>query len=327
MIVGLNQSNTNSRSSIHFNRKEKLIEVFVFLFLIVPSMVLSVFVIKPGALSFVLVSSATILRDLALVSLILFFLWHNKEHVIDIGWTLKNGWKEVGLGVGLFIPLFFGSSFLESALQAAGLSVPSTPLPALGGEKGVTEFPRIEYAGADGKMLTASQAQASGAIAGSKLQVEYENGTQVYVNRGVQGNWTVPDAAGQTVELPPSGWLVYNTKNNFREISASIAGRRIDYVNAPEFEFLDGRGEWTEMGRLGASGSVARRQRPGGEIELIDIYGNTRIGFQESGRGTVAAFDGGGKALGKVELRAPRAGWYEFTPLEQGRSYVFTPER
>ena len=87
-----------------------------------------------------LVSSATILRDLALVSLVLFFLWHNKEHVIDIGWTLKNGWKEVGLGIGLFIPLFFGATVLESALQAAGFSVPPTPLPALVGEKGLTEF-------------------------------------------------------------------------------------------------------------------------------------------------------------------------------------------
>ena len=103
-------------------------------------MALSFFVTKPGAFSFVLVSSATILRDLALVSLILYFLRHNKEHVIDIGWNFKNGSKEVGLGIGLFIPLFFGASVLESALQSAGLSVPSTPLPALVGEKGVTEF-------------------------------------------------------------------------------------------------------------------------------------------------------------------------------------------
>jgi uncharacterized protein len=140
MAAGLNQSDTTLGSSIHIGRKEKLIELFVFLFLIVPSMVLSFFVIKPGALSFVLVSSATILRDLALVSLVLFFLWHNKERVIDIGWTLKKGWKEVALGIGLFIPLFLGASVLERALQSAGLSAPSTPLPALVGEKGATEF-------------------------------------------------------------------------------------------------------------------------------------------------------------------------------------------
>lgn len=186
---------------------------------------------------------------------------------------------------------------------------------------------RIEYAAPDGSMETTEQALASGAITGSRLHVEYENGTQVYVNRGAQGNWNVPDAGGQSVELPPSGWLVYNAKNRFAEISANAGGRRIDYVDSPEFEFLDGRGEWTERGRLGASGSVARRETAGGEIELIDIYGNTRIGFQESRGGRMAAFDGAGKALGNVALREPRAGWHEFAPVEHGRRYVFTPER
>jgi hypothetical protein len=184
---------------------------------------------------------------------------------------------------------------------------------------------RIEYADAGGAMLTASQAHSTGAIAASRLHVEYENGTHVYVNRGAQGDWTVPDAGGQKVELPPSGWLAYNQKNDFHEISAKVAGRRIDYVNAREFEFLDGRGEWTEMGRLAAAGSVARRQQPGGEVEFIDIYGNSRIGFQESRSGALAAFSGDGRALGQVELRSPRAGWYEFTPLDQGRTYVFSP--
>jgi hypothetical protein len=51
------------------------LEVFVFLFLIVPSMVLSFFAVKKGDMSFGLVSVATILRDLSLVSLILFFSW------------------------------------------------------------------------------------------------------------------------------------------------------------------------------------------------------------------------------------------------------------
>src|ERR1019366_2751724 len=52
---------------------------------------------------------------------------------------------------------------------------------------------RIEYADAGGAMLTASQAHSTGAIAASRLHVEYENGTHVYVNRGAQGDWTVPD--------------------------------------------------------------------------------------------------------------------------------------
>jgi len=60
-------------------RKKAILEVLVFLFLIVPSTVLSFFVTRQGKLNFVFVSVSTILRDVALVGLILFFLWRNGE--------------------------------------------------------------------------------------------------------------------------------------------------------------------------------------------------------------------------------------------------------
>ena len=56
-------------------RGEQRVELVVFLFLIVPSMVLSLLAVKQGSLGFVVVATATIFRDLALVSLGLFFLW------------------------------------------------------------------------------------------------------------------------------------------------------------------------------------------------------------------------------------------------------------
>lgn len=120
----------NRENSTSPRRKEQLLEVSVFLFLIVPSMALSFFAIKQGSLGFVITAIATILRDLALVSLILFFIWRNGEPIRAIGWTSKNLWKDIALGIGLFIPLFFGADWLESILQQAGLSVPSTPLPS-----------------------------------------------------------------------------------------------------------------------------------------------------------------------------------------------------
>ncbi|MDA8186692.1 MAG: type II CAAX endopeptidase family protein [Dehalococcoidales bacterium] len=127
-------------TSAQLTRLQQLVEVSVFLFLIVPSMVLSLFVVKQGGLSFVLVAVATILRDLALVSLILLFLWRNGEPIGRIGWTFENGWKDIVLGVVLFIPLFFGAGLLESAFRAAGLSAPSTPLPSFLTAKGYSEF-------------------------------------------------------------------------------------------------------------------------------------------------------------------------------------------
>ncbi|MCW5980755.1 MAG: hypothetical protein KIT09_21925 [Bryobacteraceae bacterium] len=182
---------------------------------------------------------------------------------------------------------------------------------------------KIEYAARNGGFESASQAHASGAIADSRLHVEYDNGARVYVNRSTEGVWTVKDGQGRAVDLPPSGWLVFNPSNGFYELSANEGGRRIDWVKAPDYEFLDGRGQWTQRGALAASGSVVRRARAEGVVELIDIYGNDRIGFEASGPGQILAYDAEGKSLGKVDVKSPRAGWYEFSPVANGRMYVF----
>ncbi len=118
----------------------QLVEVSVFLFLVVPSMLFSFFAIKQGSLSFVLVAIGTILRDLALVSLILFFIWRNGEPVDWIGWTSKNLRQEILLGIVLYIPFFLAAGLFENALRAAGLPMPSTRLPPFMMPKGLIEF-------------------------------------------------------------------------------------------------------------------------------------------------------------------------------------------
>jgi membrane protease YdiL (CAAX protease family) len=139
MRTGLNNNKTDREMSAQFSWREQFLEVSVFLFLIMPSLVFSFFAVKQGSVSFVLTAVATILRDLALVSLILFFVWRNREHVKAIGWTLRNGWKDIALGVILFIPVFFCVGLLENALRAVGFSVPSTPLPSFLAARGIGE--------------------------------------------------------------------------------------------------------------------------------------------------------------------------------------------
>jgi hypothetical protein len=185
---------------------------------------------------------------------------------------------------------------------------------------------RIEYAGDDGKFLTPSQAHATGAISDSRLRVVYENGTEVYVNRSPSNTWTVKDENGRVVELPPSGWLAFNASNNFYEASAFTGDRRTDWVSSAGYEFLDGRGQWTERGSLGATGSAALRSRTGGVLELTDIYGNDRIAFLAKQPGVLNAFDAAGKTVGRVELRMKADGWLEFTPVPGARTYVFAPQ-
>jgi len=136
----LNRSLGRRRGNVPSDRKEQLVEVAVFLFLILPSLALSFFAVKQGSVSFVLTAVATILRDLGLVGLILFFIWRNGELLSSIGWTFKHRWRDAILGVVLFVPMFFGAAFLERALQAAGFSVPSTPTPASLTAKGIGEY-------------------------------------------------------------------------------------------------------------------------------------------------------------------------------------------
>ncbi len=112
-------------------RREAFLEVSVFLFLIVPSMLLSFFVTRQGKVDFVFVSISTILRDLALVSLILFFLWRNGEPVSVIGWRTRQLERNIFLGVVLYFPLLFVISLVEQLLSAAGLSQPAVPAPSL----------------------------------------------------------------------------------------------------------------------------------------------------------------------------------------------------
>ncbi len=130
----------NETGSIGFGRAEPLLEVSVFLFLIVPSMVLSFFAVKQGSMSFVIVAFATILRDLALVSLIIFFLRRNGEQAVEIGWTFRKVWNEILLGLLLFVPFFLATGLVENGLRGAGLSVPSKPLPSFLAARGPAEL-------------------------------------------------------------------------------------------------------------------------------------------------------------------------------------------
>jgi membrane protease YdiL (CAAX protease family) len=121
-------------------RTAHLFEVLAFLFLIVPSLALSFFSAQAGSSSFRLTAVATILRDLALVSLIFYFLWRNGENIRSLGWTLNRFWQDVLIGLVLFVPVNLATSYLDQLLQSIGLTAPSTPLPATTVTGGIGEI-------------------------------------------------------------------------------------------------------------------------------------------------------------------------------------------
>jgi membrane protease YdiL (CAAX protease family) len=106
-------------------RHRQLLELLVFLFLIVPSMVLAQFAYRQERASFGLVAWATIARDLALVCLILYFLWQNRESIRAIGWRFRG--REMALGLVLFAPFSYLAGLTGRAFHAMGLSLPSNP--------------------------------------------------------------------------------------------------------------------------------------------------------------------------------------------------------
>lgn len=109
----------------------QLLELVVFLFLVAPSSALSFFAVKQGNIGFVLVAVATILRDLGLVGLVVFFVWRNREGLPSIGWVFRSRLPDVFLGLALFVPTFVVASGLERWLLTVGFKTPATPLPQL----------------------------------------------------------------------------------------------------------------------------------------------------------------------------------------------------
>jgi membrane protease YdiL (CAAX protease family) len=122
-------------------RRGDLVELGVFLFLIVPSTALSFFIpAQQEQLGFALTAVATILRDLALVALILFFLWRAGEAPHALGWTTRHLFREMALGVALFVPLFIGARWLEAMLLQLGLTAPSSPPSSLVPPRGAADL-------------------------------------------------------------------------------------------------------------------------------------------------------------------------------------------
>jgi membrane protease YdiL (CAAX protease family) len=107
------------------NRKIQSIEVAVFLSLILPSMVLSFLTAKETDLRFLEVAIGSILNDLALLSLVLYFMWRNQERIEQIGWNFDHLRRDIAWGLILFVPVVLGGNLLQNVLHQAGFSAPS----------------------------------------------------------------------------------------------------------------------------------------------------------------------------------------------------------
>jgi uncharacterized protein len=111
------------------DRRRDFLEVVVFLFFIVPSMILSFFTLESGNPQFPILWCSLIFNDLAYISLIAFFLWRNGEPFANIGWKFEGMKKEAVLGAVLFLPLMVCVSLIEKGFQYIGMSSHMNDLP------------------------------------------------------------------------------------------------------------------------------------------------------------------------------------------------------
>lgn len=122
------------------SRKAQALEVAVFLFLIVPSLGLSLFVVRQIQLTFVFVAVSTMLRDLSLVCLVFYFLWRNGERISTLGWKSANAKEDFVLGIALFLPFSYTVALLQNVLGQMGLSSPEHTRPAFLVVEGAGEY-------------------------------------------------------------------------------------------------------------------------------------------------------------------------------------------
>ncbi len=140
MTDGQQENDSGLPRSNPLDKKTQLAELGAFLFLIVPTMILSFFIMEEGGMNFMLTAYSTILRDSALVCLILYFIWRNGEGLKAIGWRFKDHWQDAALGFALFVPLFVSADLLETLLRIVGLSTPAKTLPSFLAARGLEEF-------------------------------------------------------------------------------------------------------------------------------------------------------------------------------------------
>lgn len=108
-------------------RRVQLVELLVFLLILLPSMVLPALGMRPEELRFPLVAAAVIVHNIALVSLVAYFLWRNGEGLRAVGWRAARPVREAFVGAALFVPFFLAVALLERLLRAAGLTAPAAP--------------------------------------------------------------------------------------------------------------------------------------------------------------------------------------------------------
>lgn len=126
---------------------------------------------------------------------------------------------------------------------------------------------------------------------------------------------------GSEANLPPSGYYAKNHDVSLEVFSATRNGKRLDYVHAPAYDYIDGRGHWIETTWGASDGQLIILKNEDGSRELIP-YGTEKfvIALDRQPKTTIALdMDGNEMGRAKGELRGRM---YHIQPVSGAVSYL-----
>ena len=147
------------------------------------------------------------------------------------------------------------------------------------------------------KLYTVSEAIQNGAYRNSQLVVDYDNGTHVVAN-GYNG--ADKDQAGvgmfyegRSIALVPNSFVAWTDDGRYLATNANRNGFPCDYVESPEYIFLDGHDKVNQtMPKADGSGCVVCRSDDENHWEFLGLNG-AQGGFAvEGGNARAYAYDG-----------------------------------
>ena len=176
----------------------------------------------------------------------------------------------------------------------------------------------IFYCGKDGRLYNTSEAIRNGAYRDSQLVIDYDNGTHVVANGSEIRDLNITHA-GREVALQPNSFMAWTDDGRYLATNARHHGFPCDYVESPEYIFLDGRDKMNHsMPKADGFGCVVCRNDDAEHWEFIGLDG-AQGGFAVEG-GNARAYAHDGTDLGPAKAVRCR-GYLYVLPVEGAFSY------
>ena len=91
------------------------------------------------------------------------------------------------------------------------------------------------------------------------LRIRYKNGLTIYINcNWDKKSWTIEDG-GVKYDIPSGGWYA-RQGTDFTEYSATVDGRRLDFVDSPEYTFINANGKSATLAGLTTDKVIVRHK-------------------------------------------------------------------